>query len=111
MRLKTFLATYLLFLCIMFTSLSVVSVYLMNSQTGMLKEKAVRDYHSTAATLAKDIAVLHGRNAGFAGMDIAGAVNGLVDGYIKYYSRFGIDISVDDLTGFNAAAPLILRFP
>ena len=100
MRLKTFLATYMLFLCIMFAGLGIVSVYLMNSQTDMLKTKGVRDYHAIAAMLAKDIAVLYGREAGAAITDSSASVKSLLDGYTRYYKRFGIDISVTAAAGF-----------
>ena len=66
MRLKTFIATYVLFLSILFISLGVVSVYLTNSQTDMLKDRSIGEYHSIAATLSKDIAVLIGRSGGIA---------------------------------------------
>ena len=98
MRLKTFIATYLLFLCILFSSLGIVAVYMANSQTEILKEKSVGEYHSIAATLAKDIAVIYGRSAGFPDMDSAESVNSLVKGYTQYYRRYNIEIAVDDLS-------------
>ena len=67
MRLKTFIATYVLFLSILFISLGVVSVYLTNSQTDMLKDRSIGEYHSIAAMLSKDIAVLYSGSGGFAG--------------------------------------------
>jgi len=97
-RLKTFIATYLLFLCILFSSLGIVSVYMANSQTEMLKEKSVGEYHSIAATLAKDIAVLYGRSAEFSEIDKTESVNSLIKGYIQYYKRYNIEIAVTDLS-------------
>ncbi len=44
MRLKTFLATYMLFVLIFFTSLGVVSVHMTNSQFGMLREKSAAEF-------------------------------------------------------------------
>ena len=92
MRLKTFIATYLLFLCILYASLGIVSVYMTNSQTALLKEKSVAEYHSIAATLSKDIAVLQSRNADT--NTNTSAVISLIDGYIHYYGRYNIKISV-----------------
>ena len=94
MRLKTFIATYLLFLCILYASLSVVSAYMANSQTEILKEKSIGEYHSISATLTKDIAVLRGRSED----DNADSVNSLVNGYIQYYRRYNIEIKFIDLS-------------
>ena len=94
MRLKTFIATYLLFLCILYTSLGIVSAYMTNSQTAILKEKSVGEYHSIAATFAKDIAVLYGRST----TNEFDSVNALVNGYIQYYSRHNIEIAIMDLS-------------
>ncbi|MCL2057681.1 MAG: HAMP domain-containing histidine kinase [Oscillospiraceae bacterium] len=93
MKLKTFIATYLLFLCILYASLGIVSAYLTNSQTNILKEKSIGEYHSIAATLAKDIAVLRGRSSGE-----IDPVDTLVKGYIQYYRRHNIEIAVTDMT-------------
>ena len=98
MRLKTFIATYLLFLCILYSSLGIITVYMANSQTELLKEKSVGEYHSIAATLAKDIAVLYGRSEGFPDIDNTESVNSLVKGYTQYYKRYNIEIAVDDLS-------------
>ena len=101
MRLKTFIATYILFLCILFLSLGVVAVYMANSQTEMLKEKSVGEYHSIAATLVKDIAVLYGRSAGFSEADKEESVNSLIKGYIQYYKRYNIEISINDFSSLG----------
>jgi signal transduction histidine kinase len=95
MRVKTFLATYLLFLCILFSSLAVVSVYMTNSQTDMLKDKSVREYHTIASTLSKVIAVLSCRTLG---LSISESVSSLVIGYARYYARYNIDLTLSDLT-------------
>ena len=92
MRLKTFIATYLLFLCILYTSLGIVSAYMTNSQTAILKEKSMGEYHSIAATFAKDIAVLYSRST----TNDLDAINALVNGYIQYYSRHNIEIAITD---------------
>ena len=93
MRLKTFLATYLLFLCILFSSLCIVSIYLTNSQINMLKDKSAAEYQTIAASLAKDIAVLSGRNVNF-----SRDVDTLVNGYAKYYKKNNITIELSDLS-------------
>ena len=103
MRLKTFIATYLLFLFVLYTSLGIVSVYMTKSQTDMLKEKSAGEYHSIAAALVKDIAVLYGRSAGFSGVNDYGingddSVNSLVNGYKQYYGRYNIMIDLTELS-------------
>jgi len=95
-RLKTFVSTYLLFLCILYLSLGIVSVYLTNSQTDILREKSISEYHSIAATLSKDIAVLQGRNAGFSDANGINSLNALVNGYVQYYRTYDIEIAVSD---------------
>jgi len=98
MRLKTFVSTYLLFLAVLFASLSIVSIYLNNSQTNMLKRQSERDYHRISATLARDIAVAYGRSANMTGMDFSGTVESLVSGYARYYRQHNIDIALIDLS-------------
>ena len=107
MRLKTFVATYLLFLCILYLSLGIVSVYLANSQTNILKEKSIAEYHSIAATLSKDIAVLRGRNARASDTNdnySINTLNALVNGYIHYYRIYGIEIAVSDSSSDSSPA-------
>ena len=94
MRRNTFIATYLLFLCILYASLGLVSVYMTNSQTELWKERSIGEYHAISATLAKDIAVLHGRGEG----DKTDSINALVNGYTQYYRRHGIEIVFTDLS-------------
>ena len=96
MRFKTFIATYLLFLCILFASVGLVSVHLTNSQINMLGEKSAGQYQTIVHSLSRDIAVLYGRNMEW--VDFSIAVDNLVSGYARYYSRQNIHISITDLT-------------
>jgi len=89
MRLKTFLATYLLFLAILFSSVGIVSFYLNNSQINMLKDKSTGQFQTIVSSLNRDIAVLWGRE-GISEARFYEAVNELVRGYARYYSRHGI---------------------
>jgi len=100
MRLKTFLATYLLFVLIFFTSLGAVSVYMTSSQLNMLREKSEAEFKTIAASLAKDIAVLSGRNLDF--MDFEESVHDLVDGYARYYKKNNISLELENVS--DAAA-------
>ena len=98
MRLKTFLATYLLFLLILFSTIGIVSVYMTNSQMNMLREKSTREYQTISASLARDIADLYVRSGSWPGPDFSDAVETLVRGYARYYGRFNIDITMTDLS-------------
>jgi len=92
MRLRTFIATYLLILAVLFSSISIVSFYLNNSQINMLKAKSTGQFQTIVSSLDRDIAVLWGReNAGGGFYD---EVETLVRGYARYYSRHNIDIAL-----------------
>ena len=96
MRLKTFIATYLLFLFILFSSVAFVSVYLTNSQINMLKDKSASQFQAIVHALGRDVAVTWGRNE-WNHDDFSVAVSGLVRDYARYYSRHNIYLSVTDL--------------
>ena len=98
MRLKTFIATYLLFLCVLFSSVGIVSVYLNNSQIRMLNEKSASQYQTILHSLSRDIGDLQGRYQRLGQDNFAGAVSNLVLGYARYYSRHNVDIAITDLT-------------
>ena len=106
MRIKTFIVTYLLFLCILFSSVGIVSVYLNNSQMNMLREKSASQYQTIVASLSRDIAALRGRGPEFqdagghfvGGGHFTGAINTIISGYARYYSRHNVNISITDLT-------------
>ena len=99
MRLKTFIATFLLFLTILFSSVGIVSFYLNNSQINMLKDKSAGQFQTIVSSIDRDVAALWGRGAeqGHTGTDFYEAVDALVRGYARYYSRHNIDISITNL--------------
>jgi len=95
MRLKTYIATYLLILAILFSSVGMVSFHLNNSQINMLKEQSAGQFQTIASSLGRDIAVLWGRS--LSDENFSEGVDSLVRGYSRYYSRHNIYISVIDL--------------
>jgi len=97
MRLKTYLATYLLFLCLLFTSVGIVTVYMTTNQMNMLKEKSAGQYQTIVHSLSRDMAVLYGRSMNDA--DFSMAVENLVSGYARYYRRQNINLSITNLSG------------
>ena len=104
MKLKTYLATYLLFLLILFASIGLVSVYLTNSQMDMLKDKSAGQFQAIIHTLARDVSVLWGRGdwhpAAF-----SGAVAERVRGYARYYSRQNIHLNIIDFNLTRGTPP------
>ena len=98
MRLKAFVASYVLFLLILFSTVTIISAYMTNSQTEILREMSIREYQSISASLARDIAVLYGGMAGRGAIDFSEAVESLVRGYARYYSRYNISIFLTDFS-------------
>ncbi len=93
MRLKTFLATYLLIVLVIFASLGVVSAHLTNSQYGMVKDSSEAEFRMIAASLVKDLTVLKRRNLDSeAFQDSADA---LIAGYIRFYSQNQVDLRLE----------------
>ena len=105
MRIKTFISTYLLLLVMLFSSLIIVSVYMNNNQTNMLRGQSARDYQRISSSLVRDIAVLYGRSAGLSGIEFSESVNSLMRSYARYYRGHNINISLTDLTQQQLEAP------
>jgi len=92
MRLKTFLAAYALFLCILFASVGIVSVYMTNSTTHMLQEKGAREFHAIIRLLSLDMAAIYARFPG--GREFHMAVDQLFDVYMLHYRRNNIGLTL-----------------
>jgi len=90
MKLRTFISSYLLLLTILFSSISIVSFYLNNSQMSMLKNKSIGQFQTIVSSLDRDIAVLWGREPA----DFYELVDALVMGYARYYGRHNVSISI-----------------
>ena len=99
MRIKTFIATYLLFLVVLFSSVAIVSLYLNNSQINMLKDKSAGQFQTIMSSLERDVAVIWGRSGenGITSENFYEAVDTLIRGYSRYYGRHNISISVRDI--------------
>ncbi|MCL2372746.1 MAG: HAMP domain-containing histidine kinase [Defluviitaleaceae bacterium] len=102
MKLKTFIATYLLFLLILFSSVGIVSVYLTNSQIEMLQNKAAGQYQAITSTLIRDIMVVQGRTAARP-EEFFPTVAELVRSYARYYNRHGVHLWITTSAEYNAA--------
>jgi len=98
MKIKTYIATYVLILLILFSGVGMVSFYLNNSQINMLREKSAGQFQTIVSSLDKDIAVLWGRHEWLvADTGFNEAVNALVRRYARYYDRHNINLSVTNL--------------
>lgn len=96
MKLKAFLSSYLLFLCVLFVIIATVSTYMSRSQIDMLQDKSAREYQTISASLTRDIAVTFGNSGGFnPSFDVA--LDTLIRGYVRYYSRYNIELSLTEL--------------
>jgi len=84
MRIKTFLAAYLLFLCILFISVGIVSVHMTNSTVQMLQDKSEREFQTITISLGRDIAAMYSRFQD--GPDLQAAVNQVIDGYASWHN-------------------------
>ncbi|MCL1882940.1 MAG: HAMP domain-containing histidine kinase [Defluviitaleaceae bacterium] len=98
MRARTFIATYLLLLFVLFVIISLVSVYMNFNQINILREQSKRDYQRISANLTRDISVLYGRNVGLPGMNFSQAVETLAHSHSRHYSEHNIYISLTEGT-------------
>ncbi|MCL2386949.1 MAG: HAMP domain-containing histidine kinase [Defluviitaleaceae bacterium] len=106
MRARTFVATYMLLLFILFMIISLVSVYMNHNQMNILREQSKRDYQRISANLTRDISILYGRNVGLPSMNFSQAVETLAHSYARHYVEHNILISLSEATqhdsSFNA---------
>jgi len=100
MKLKIYLATYLLFITILFSSLGLLSAFMANAQINMYTEKCIREFQAISNALYRDIFALASRDDIF-----ANEIAILIDGYIAYYGQHNIIIEVTDLTHTLGEAP------
>ncbi|MCL1948323.1 MAG: hypothetical protein FWF59_01130, partial [Turicibacter sp.] len=101
MRLKTFLASYALFLFLLFGTIGIISTYLTHSQTTMLKSRSLREYQTISISLANDMATIADR---LDGDDFLTAVQDLVAGYSLFYSSHNIRLTLAEGTGSEIEA-------
>jgi len=92
MRLKTFIAAYMLFLGILFISIGIVSTHMANSTTYMLREKAAREFQTITTSLAREIAAVYSRFPG--GYGAREPVAEIFSRFLHYYGQHGIELSL-----------------
>jgi len=87
MKLKTFLATYSLFLIVLFACFGIVSAYMTDTQVNMYMERSSAEYQRIAVSLSRDIAVLYGISH-----NIAEDITALVNSYMAHYARSNVTL-------------------
>ena len=109
MKIRAFAATYLLFLCVMFSSVGIVSAYLTNSQMNILREKSISQFRTIAASLTRDMNALQGRN--FTHRDFEEAAHNILTGHQMYYARHNVSIGLFNLqnTGTDVTLTVVTR--
>ena len=106
MRLKTFLATFLFFLLILFSLISIVSVYMTTTQMDLLRERSSREYRSISAGLSRNIEVLYDRYARESEDAFLGAVDEFISLYATNYREYHIEITLSHWTDMDSQNPL-----
>ena len=92
MKIRAFVAIYLLFLCVMFSSVGIVSAYLTNSQMNILREKGISQFRTIAAALTRDMNALRARD--FTASEFEAALGNVLIGYQMYYARHGASVGL-----------------
>ena len=87
MRLKTFLATYILFLCILFLSFGIVSVYMTDAQMDIHLERSSAEFLRIRNSLSRDIALLHSIST-----NLLGDLTDLLHSYMEHYARDNVSL-------------------
>jgi len=107
MRLKTFLATYLLFLFALFSCFGIISAFMTDTQTDMQMRRAAAEYQRIAVSLSRDIAVLH-----VVSSNISEDINALVGSYMEHYAQANVTIELTNvpLESFEAHAGTSVSF-
>ncbi|MCL2854684.1 MAG: HAMP domain-containing histidine kinase [Defluviitaleaceae bacterium] len=89
MKLKTYLATYLLFLVVLFSCFAIVSAFMVNSQINMYMERSAAEFQRIAVSLSRDIAILSGIS-----QDLAGDLYALLNNYMEHYAGANVALEL-----------------
>ena len=100
MRIKTYLAAFTLFLCVLFVSVGVVSRHMTRSTTHMLRDKGAREFQTIRTTLALDMAAISARFPE-GGADFHLTVNHVFNSHVIYYRRNNIGLTLRYIPGSN----------
>ena len=97
MKTKTFFISYILFLIVVFSSFSIISIFLTNSQMSALRNNALNEYTRITDSLIRDINALYSRG------ESSVIINLLIQSNINVHESRGIllylDFSLEPITG------------
>jgi signal transduction histidine kinase len=102
MRIKTFLAAYVLFLIVMFSCFGIISGFMTDTQMDMYMERSGAEYRRIAGSLARDIAVLYGISN-----NIAEDINALVNNYMAHYAQSNVFLALGGASDGDSAAATV----
>jgi len=88
MKLKTFLVSYFSFLLILFLAISIISLYLLNSQMDTLRQQSIREYQRFSNVLILEINILYERTENLM------AIDSLLQRHIAFYEAQGISLQI-----------------
>jgi len=108
MRLKTYIAAYVLFLGIIFTSIGIVSTHMTNSTSYMLQEKAAREFQTITTSLAHALAPMYARFP--EGPDLHGVINHVFIGLVHYYQQHNIELRLTRIAEENIGDAVLAIF-
>ena len=91
MKLKTFLATYVLFLTVLFSCFGIVSVFMTDSQVNMYMERSAAEYRRIASSLARDMAILHGISH-----NLSDDISALLASYMAHYAQADVKLELEN---------------
>lgn len=92
MKLKTFLTSYLLFVVILFTTVTSISLYMSRSQMELLKSQSIREYQTIHTSLGRDMEALRERTP-FQALSPE-AIHSLMNSYVELYEEHFIGLAL-----------------
>ena len=88
MRLKTFFVSYLAFLFILFSAITMISRSLLSNQMQILSEQSIREYQRITNTLIYEVEQVYERTESIF------IINSLVESYVAFHEAHGIQIEI-----------------
>ena len=88
MKLKFFLVAYLSFVLILFTAISMISLYLTNHQHEILQEQSVREYQRLTNTFTREIELIYERTQNLS------VIEAFIQGQVNFNRLQGVEINL-----------------
>jgi len=94
-KLRAYIATYILFLAVLFLCFTIISAYMSNAQLDMYKQKCLREFQTISRTLVADISVLALRGHNLP-ENLAAEIDILFNVHARNLERSGILINLHE---------------